>query len=51
MLYQLVLVNYGEFASAADAETFGATALGISKDEYYEALCEMADEIGACGSA
>jgi len=51
VLYQLVLVNYGEFASATDAETFGASALGISKDEYYEALCEMADEIGACGSA
>ena len=51
VLYQLVLVNYGEFASAEDAEIFGASALGISKDEYYEALCEMADEIGACGSA
>ncbi len=51
VLYQLVLVNYGEFASADDAETFGASALGISKDEYYEGLCEMADEIGGCGSA
>src|ERR1019366_1294120 len=28
VLYQLVLVNYGEFASADDAETFGAAALG-----------------------
>ena len=51
VLYQLVLVNYGEFASADDAETFGASALGISKDEYYAALCEMADEMGACGPA
>jgi hypothetical protein len=46
VLYQLVLVNYGEFASADDAEMFGATALGISRDEYYATLCEMADEIG-----
>jgi hypothetical protein len=46
VLYQLVRVNYGEFASADDAETFGAAALGLSKDEYYKALCEMADEIG-----
>jgi len=48
VLYQLVLVNYGEFASADDAETFGAAALGISRDEYYERLCALADEIGGC---
>ena len=46
VLYQLVLVNYGEFASPDDAETFGASALGIAKEEYYHALCEMADELG-----
>jgi hypothetical protein len=44
-LYQLVLVNYGEFASADDAETFGAAALGICKDEYYQALCELAGQM------
>jgi hypothetical protein len=44
VLYQLVLVNYGDFASADDAETFGANALGLSKDDYYRALCEVADE-------
>lgn len=48
VLYQLVLVNYGEFASAEDAETFGAAALGISRDEYYATLCELADELGGC---
>lgn len=46
VLYQLVLVNYGDFASSDDAEIFGANALGISKEDYYKALCEMADEIG-----
>ena len=46
VLYQLVLVNYGEFASADDAEIFGSHALGLSTDEYYETLCAMADEIG-----
>ena len=45
VLYQLVLVNYGEFASSDDAETFGASALGLSKDEYYQSLCELSDEI------
>ena len=45
VFYQLVRVNYGEFASADDAEVFGASALGLSKDEYYEILCEIADQI------
>jgi hypothetical protein len=48
VLYQLVVVNYGEFASPDDAETFGASVLGLSKDAYYAALCEMADRIGGC---
>lgn len=42
-LYQLVVVNYGEFASSDDAEAFGAAALGIPREEYYRGLCEMAD--------
>jgi hypothetical protein len=46
VLYQLVLVNYGEFASAEDAETFGAAALGLARDEYYAMLCELADQLG-----
>ena len=49
VLYQLVLVNYGEFASAADAETFGAGVLGLSRDDYYAVLCQMADEIAGDG--
>lgn len=46
-LYQLVSVNYGAFASPDDAEAFGAAALGIARDAYYEALCAMADEISS----
>jgi hypothetical protein len=38
-------VNYGPFASPDDAETFGAAALGLDKDEYYARLCELADQI------
>ncbi|MBI2929280.1 MAG: hypothetical protein HYY24_26750 [Verrucomicrobia bacterium] len=45
VLYQLVAVNYGAFASPDDAETFGASVLGIDKDEYYQTLCAMADEL------
>jgi hypothetical protein len=48
VLYQLVLVNYGDFASPEDAETFGAAALGIDKEDYYQALCELAGQVGGC---
>lgn len=46
VLYQLVALNYGEFASSDDAETFGAAALGMTRDEYYDLLCECADQVG-----
>jgi len=49
VLYQLVAVNYGEFASADEAETFGAAALGLTRDEYYAALCVLADELAGHG--
>ncbi len=45
VLYQLVLVNYGAFASADDAEAFGSAALGMSRDEYYSAVCALADQV------
>jgi len=45
VLYQLVPVNYGPFASAEDAEIFGAAVLGISQEEYYQALCSIADRL------
>ncbi len=44
-LYQLVRVNYGEFASSADAEIFGAAALGLGREEYYQAVCALADAL------
>lgn len=46
VLYQLVALNYGVFASAHEAETFGAAALGITRDEYYDRLCEWSDRLG-----
>lgn len=49
VLYQLVLVNYGEFASPEEAETFGSCALGMDKDRYYDRLCELANQLeGPC---
>ena len=49
VFYQLVAVNYGEFASIDDAETFGASALGIPKEEYYQTICQLADQLDGCG--
>lgn len=46
VLYQLVIVNYGDFATPEDAEAFGAAALGLSPDEYYHEICELADQLG-----
>ena len=45
VLHQLVLINYGESATADDAETFGSLALGMSKEDYYRALCELSGQI------
>lgn len=50
VLYHLVAVNYGTFASPDDAEVFGACALNLSKDDYYQMLCDAADEVDPCGA-
>ncbi len=46
VLYQLVALNYGEFASNEEAETFGAAALGLGRDEYYDRVCALSDQLG-----
>lgn len=46
VLYQLVAVNYGDFATAEDAEAFGAAALGLDRDAYYRMLCKIVDQMG-----
>ncbi len=46
VLYQLVVVNYGDFASHEDAEVFASTALGLSREQYYDTLCGLADQLG-----
>jgi hypothetical protein len=48
VFYQLVSVNYGEFASPDDAVTFGAHALGLKEEDYYEAVCELANQLPDC---
>lgn len=50
VLYQLVAVNYGDFATPEDAEAFGAAALGVGRDEYYRTLCAMADMLSTASA-
>lgn len=45
VFYQLVAVNYGDFASPEDAELFGSAALGMHREEYYQLVCWCADEL------
>ena len=45
VFYQLVAVNYGQFASPDDAIAFGAGALGLAEDDYYRIVCELADQL------
>ena len=44
--YQLVRINYGDMATADDAEHFGATLLGLDVEDYYQTLCKAADSLG-----
>lgn len=46
VLHQVALVSSGNSASPEQAERFGATVLGITQDEYYNTLCELAAQVG-----
>jgi len=45
ILYQLVLVNYGDLATANDAEIFGSTILDMDRDDYYDQIVSLTDSI------
>jgi len=45
VLYHLVSVNYGDFATHKEAELFGAAVLDMEKEEYYQHICRLADQI------
>lgn len=45
VLYHLVAINYGAVATSDEAELFGASALGMKKEDYYQLLCALADRI------
>ena len=51
VLYHLVAVNYGTFATPAEAEAFGATCLGMDQLAYYESMCDCAARLPSQGTA
>lgn len=46
--YMIPLINYGEnVITDAHCLSYGSTLLGLMEDEYYAALCRLADQVGA----
>ncbi len=45
VLYHLPTINYGDVITHVEAELFGATALGLDIESYYQRLCSLADEL------
>lgn len=46
--YHIPVINYGASIITDDeAELFGATLLGLEREAYYQALCELTDSIPA----
>jgi len=45
VVYHLARVNYGDIAGPDECELFGANLLGLDVEEYYRALCELADAL------
>lgn len=43
--YYIPPVNYGDIADAEECELFGASLLGMDVEEYYQALCAIADAL------
>jgi hypothetical protein len=43
--YHIPTINYGDIATSEDCELYGATLLGMDRDEYYRRLCTLADEV------
>lgn len=45
--YMIPVINYGDLATDEHCVGYGATLLGMPEEEFYEAVCRMADCVGA----
>jgi len=45
--YMIPVINYGEIVTDEHCLRYGATLLGLMEPEFYQAICQMADLVGA----
>jgi hypothetical protein len=45
--YMIPLINYGDIIADEHCRLYGATLLGMMDDEFYGAICRLADCVGA----
>ncbi|MEK7678014.1 MAG: hypothetical protein AAB676_19455 [Verrucomicrobiota bacterium] len=45
--YMIPLINYGDIVTDEHCLRYGATQLGMMEDEFYAAVCQLADFAGA----
>ena len=45
--YMIPLINYGDIITDAHCVAYGATLLGMMEEEYYHAICQLAETVGA----
>ncbi len=45
--YMIPVINYGDIVTDDHCIRYGATLLGMPDEEFYEAVCRMADYVGA----
>jgi hypothetical protein len=45
--YMIPLINYGDIITDEHCVAYGATLLGMMEGEFYQAICALADSVGA----
>jgi len=45
--YMIPLINYGDIIADEHCVAYGATLLGMMENEFYQAICGLADFVGA----
>jgi len=45
--YMIPLINYGDIVTDEHCLRYGAALLGMMEEEYYQAICNLADLVGA----
>jgi hypothetical protein len=45
--YMIPVINYGDVVTDEHCLRYGATVLGMMEEEFYEAICQMAELVGA----